>query len=643
MADYTDFLDGDAESPNRHDAFLDGPDTKKETKGNTFKQYNPNDSVISRIFGKYTPEIIDWAASTTGTMRGGLNLVSEGLGEKVFPTKNLAVPWEVSKDQLVGQITDPAAAAIGLATGGAVSAVPALTKGYRVAQTMGKTMPLAAEALTRAGVIGGVTGAGTAYLGSEGNLQDTGTAALYGGMFGVGVPVVGRAAKSGIGYAEDYLKGNLGKVQAANVARAAAGDQLPAIRTALQNAPSNVTANQAAVGANKPTFSALGELGRSRDESGIYYNLGQQQEAQRAGMLTGVTPDLNAAEKARDATKKMYPKAFAADRQAQATASIGPARGEFVMTNPTTGQGYYKPATLTPKMPQAIANLADEPIMVAAAQDAKRAILNDPLISQQLRSELSANPMSSTQGLHVMKAAIEEQIRNPSAESALAKYGESSLKVMRKQLVKAIEDSDKGYQAARQAFAKASIPVNQSKVLTGLKETLENTAGGAERVTPFTSALGRGEESMLKKAGIDTRFQSGIEEVLTPKQMITVNDVRDQLVRDKVLATQVKEGRGGLEQILAEQGNRFRLPNLFNQKVALANKFLEVAEKYLSRDSMKAISEGMKSGKSALELLDTLPAQDRNRWALWANQAGQTAGQYGVPGAMVGATSGKKE
>lgn len=647
MADYTDFLEGNTDSPNRHDAFLEGPDTKPEPKGHTFKQYDPNQSMITRLFGKYAPEVLDVVTGALGTMKGAVNLVSPGSVTNTGISSALKLPYDANTDSLAytaGQVVDPAALALGAATGGVVGAVPALTKGYRTAQTMGKTLPLTAEALTRAGVTGAATGAGTAYLSSEGNLQDTGTAGLYGGMFGVGVPVVGRAAKSGIGYVEDWAKGNLGKVQAANVARAAAGDQLPAIRTALQNAPSDITASQAAVGVNKPTFAALGELGATRDQSGFYYNLAKQQEAQRAGMLSGVTPNLQSAETARNATKAMYPAAFAANREAQAAATVGPTRGEFVVLNPSTGEGYYKPAPpLSPKLPPAVAKLADEPIMSAAAKDAAEVIRIDPRISDQLRQEIGANPLMSTQGLHAMKEAIEAQIKNPSPTAALSKYSESSLKIIRSRLVKAIEESDKGYAAAREAFAKASVPVNQSNVLTGLQETLANTAGGAERVTPFTNALGRGEESLLKKAGIDTRFQKGVSDVLTPQQMLTVNEVRNQLLRDQTLAGQVTSGAGGLQQILGEQGNRFRLPNLFNQKVALANKFLEVAEKYLSRDSMKAISEGMKSGRSALELLDTLPAQDRNKAALWINQQLRAAGEYGVPGAIIGSTSGKKE
>jgi len=173
-------------------------------------------------------------------------------------------------------------------------------------------------------------------------------------------------------------------------------------------------------------------------------------------------------------------------------------------------------------------------------------------------------------------------------------------------------------------------------VLTSLAETLDNQVGN-ERVLPFTNALGRGEDSAIRRAGVDPRF-GDIADVLTPKQMGAVSEVERQLIRDKTLAHQATVGAGDLVGI----DTKLRLPNVMDQKAALMNKVLEYADKFLNESTYKAIAAGMRNGKTATEMLDALPTSERNKALMIFSRAGQELANIGQPGAAIGNTAGNK-
>jgi len=635
MADdnrYDDFLN--ALDDNRHDAFLNAPATKAETKGHTFKQYNPNESVLGRLFGKYAPDVVDWAGGATSTARGGLNLVSPGLGEKTFPITGGGLPYDVNKESLPyisGQITDPYAATIGFGAGKVVQAVPAVTNAYkaanatRTAGTAAKNVPLTAETVLRSGVGGAAGGAGTGYLASEGDTNSTTMGGLFGGALGATFPIAGKAIQGTAGWLTDLVKNRLGQVKAGQIAREAAGTNLPAIRSAMGNAPADLTAGQAALGINQDPWQALAATAAKNDPASFYRQLLERQASQREGMLSGVTPDLGIAEANRSgASAQAYPAAFATDRARQAAVTVGPVRPEFVVTNPSTGGGYFKPPIpLTPQLPPSIQALSSEPIMLSAAREAADVIRIDPKIPDALRTTLTDNPMGSAQGLHAMKLAIEAQLKNPNQQSALAKYSQSSLQTIRTQLVKALGEVSPEYSAAREQFARLSEPVNQANVLEQLRQRLVNPLNpGQQRAGVFTSALDRGQESALKAAGLDTRFTGTIQEALTPQQFQTVNQIADALTNQQALATQAKAGAGALEQITGEAlGRQMKLPGYMAAPVTVTNKLLELLTGKVNRQTIEAISKGMQSGRTAAEMLDTLPTSERNRALLALGQA----------------------
>lgn len=245
---------------------------------------------VMRPFGMNMQELADVAVGASGTMRGGLNLISDGLGDKAFPKSAGSGSWL----ETAGAFLDPVAMAIASATGGIVN--PLTAKALAKAPALAKAAP----AITRA-VEGGVAG------GVIGGLSDEGSAAsgaAVGATASVVLPHILQAAAKGAGWAVDALKGRLSDIRAGKVARDVAGEELPQILAALDKSAQGVTAAQAAVrgGVDSTTFSALGK--RAADNDSNYVNrLLEQQSQGRADAVAALSggstkTEANAAAKA---------------------------------------------------------------------------------------------------------------------------------------------------------------------------------------------------------------------------------------------------------------------------------------------------------------------------------------------------------
>lgn len=550
-------------------------------------------------------------------------LFGKEIGDKYF------APPAIDRDSpsyVAGQIVDPASWALGGAATKVAGLIPMATKMAPV---------------VRGAIAGGSSGAVTGALTNENDhLSGAGTGGVVGGVVGAALPSVGKAVQKGLGWTADIVKGRTGQVKAGRIARAAAGTRAPEIMQALDNANPNLTAAQAASDVPQDMWQSLGAVAKGSDRDSFYSALLARQAEARKGLLTGVTPDLASAEATRSGfASKAYPASFAEDRAARIAqeTSMNPTR-QLVITNPNTGTGYYKAGTPAQvPVSGAIKNLLGEPIFNAAKADAMKAIAEDVRIPQSLRDEIASSPERSLQGLHAMKTAIDAQLKKPIAESAMASYRESSLKAFQKQLIKAMEDMS-GYGANRKMFAELSKPVNQSNVLGELSSILEKPMVG-ERATPFVNALGRGEDAALRKAGLDTRFVGGVEDVLTPTQMAAVNTVKGELTRDAMMKKSAEEGAGALRSVIQELSTTFKLPPMLRTEVSAVNKVLEVAEKNLSSKTKLALAEGMKSGKSAVEMLNTLPTAEKNKILMMIGQAGKLSGGAGaISGVQAGGT-----
>lgn len=401
---------------------------------------------------------------------------------------------------------------------------------------------------------------------------------------------------SGAGAVRDYFDP---RVQAANIARQAAGKNIDAIRAANAAAPAGLTAGQAAADIVQPTYHTLaadvGELNANRA-----YPKELAQEAARVQTIQNVTPDLAEAEAARQAAANVaYQRARMADEQRLNNLAM-----EQQNANMLAGTaGPVNVEHITP----ALQALKGNPVIEAAAKEARTLAAS--------KGVNLPDPMATLDGLHYMKIAIDNQFKNRSANTALNNYSDAALAATKQKLIDAIVGTENApgvsplYGLAREQYAGLSQPVNQAQVLNAMIDVLKGPAG-KERANAFLKVLGEGESSLLKRADQNPRF-GGIEEILTPEQMRAVNKVGGELNREAFMADQAKRGLREYKSIVDANKSMFRLPAFLNVKATLANETIGILENKVNAKTIDILKKAFESGKGVNDLLDTLPAKDR--------------------------------
>lgn len=377
---------------------------------------------------------------------------------------------------------------------------------------------------------------------------------------------IGLTAK-GVGNAIDAVQGQRPAVRAGNIIRNALTEEgrtpqnLLAAQMALQNAPQGATVRQSLADVMSPQVQYLGEMVEAKTAPGRAETIRQAQVGQRKANLQAITPDLQTAEALR-------------------------------------------------------ANAAG-PLYTAATQPTI-AVTTAPLV-QNIDDILAANPGNAklVSALNQVKTGLEASTDAQQVSSVLDNLKDliasKDNKFITKNLVAIKGDIEKalpGYAQAQQVFAATSGPVNQAKVLGAMQDVLAQPLGVGERAGPFMTAMGRGENALLKKATGAPRFNE-LSDVLTPGQMKVVGEVESGLLRDANVAAQTKAGAEAMKIILDANRSNFRLPDFMSVKVTLANQMLGILEGRLNSKVMAELEKGFQSGTSFADLMKKVPASDR--------------------------------
>lgn len=370
----------------------------------------------------------------------------------------------------------------------------------------------------------------------------------------------------GVGNAIDFMQGQRAQVRAGNIVRNALTEEgrvpqnMLAAQTALQNAPAGATVRQALSDVISPQAQYLGELVEAR-APGVTMTTQQAQEASRMARMQAATPDLQMAQTMR-------------------------------------------------------ANVAG-PLYTAATQPTT-AVTTAPLV-QNIDTLLAANPGNTklVSALNQVKSGLEASTTAEQVSSVLDNLKDLIASKDNKFIVKNltgvkkdIETALPGYQQAQQVFAAASPPVNQAKVLGAMQDVLAQPLGVGERAGPFMTAMGRGEQALLKKSTGEARYAE-LSDVLTPGQMKVVGEVSSELMRDANVANQARVGAEAMKTILDANKSKMRLPDFMSVKVTLANQMLRLLEGRLNTKVMAELEKGFQSGSSFVDLMNKVPASQR--------------------------------
>lgn len=471
----------------------------------------------------------------------------------------------------------------GLLAKGVRAVAPSMTKLPAALESFGATVgkPAASfgEKVGNAAIrVGSGAAAGAAGAGMI-DPESAGTGAAIGAALPVVGPILAGAAKGG-GWLSDAIRGRLGAIKAGEIAREVAGPELATIRAANDimgpQKAAGSTAAQAAAGVDRDTWQALAKMAERNDPESYYRLLADKQEAARRVALQGVTPDLAQSQAARTAADLVnYPAAEA----------------------------------VTFKADPALAQMAQNPYFKKA-----EASISDLMSAQNI--DFKTNP---TGYLNAVKFGF-DKILGATGDTALSGAEKRVVYDLKNSLMSWMERKNPLYAQARASHAKLSEPVNQAQILEEMQSVLQR-GGGGERVAPFLNAMGRGENALLKRADQSPRF-GGVEDILTPDQLAVRGNIADELIRDRTIAERATAGEGGLRNIIKKDSGLLKLPAYLSIAASTTNKGIAALETKISRGTMAAIVDGMRSGQNANEMLAAIPASERNAALMWITRGG---------------------
>ena len=96
-------------------------------------------------------------------------------------------------------------------------------------------------------------------------------------------------------------------------------------------------------------------------------------------------------------------------------------------------------------------------------------------------------------------------------------------------------------------------------------------------------------------------------------KMPTLEKLAANVERTASMKEAATAGTEALGKIIGEDSFRLRFPSLLSRETTAANLTLDILEKRLDKKIFSEMQKGMASGKSALEMLDTLPTVERNK------------------------------
>lgn len=86
-----------------------------------------------------------------------------------------------------------------------------------------------------------------------------------------------------------------------------------------------------------------------------------------------------------------------------------------------------------------------------------------------------------------------------------------------------------------------------------------------------------------------------------------------KVIRNANIKSQVQNGQTALKELLLQNMSKFRLPSYLSALAATTNKALNILETKIGQKTMATLTEALKTPEGAANLLESLPAAERNR------------------------------
>jgi hypothetical protein len=93
----------------------------------------------------------------------------------------------------------------------------------------------------------------------------------------------------------------------------------------------------------------------------------------------------------------------------------------------------------------------------------------------------------------------------------------------------------------------------------------------------------------------------------------TLQSEASKVIRNANIKSQVEGGQTALKELLLQNMSKFRLPSYLSAVAATTNKALNILETKIGTKTMATLTEALKTPEGAAQLLESLPAAERNR------------------------------
>lgn len=541
---------------------------------------------------------------------------------RVAPFKQ-EFPISTGAGELGGEIvgTGP----VGMAIAAPFRAIPAAAPLAQAIRTGGFS---SGNIATRAA--GGATlgGASSAII----NPEDAALGAVVGGA----VPFAGPA----LGYVGNKVANlrTMPQNRAANLAQKAAGADLKEVVNALRNAPPGVGVAQTLARFENPALQALVKDSLESTPEGAQYlnKLGTLTEKEAVNELAKLAGGATAAETR--ATSELA--------KANLNTITGPMR-ETALKRAKLGQYVADEAAIRQANDLAVlmgsGTKIDPQQFIAQATGAEQALRSvgiKPLESTALINKISAisqNP--SFAGNDLIEGAVQrvaDDITKWTSNKGVIDL--DALEAIRKNAVNAaIAKLRPGADATAQRNLAAGV---MSNIKPLIDDAIESAGGAGWRDYLTTHAKGMRNIAEKKLTGealalfknnknefvrlVQNESPEAVEKILGPGSYNIAMELADSTMDvlrkqasshlDRIAASkQATEGQKALATLVSQNTSIFRLPSLVSVWATIGNKTISELEKRLGAKTTKTLSDAMQNPQTAANLLESIPASERNK------------------------------
>jgi hypothetical protein len=456
---------------------------------------------------------------------------------------------------------------------------------------------------------------------------------LEGATYEAGGRIIGPAVGYVAGKVADLRQ--IPKQKAAAIAQKAMGDDLPQAVNALRNAPANASVAEVTAKIENPAWQALVQNALEKDPQFV-----------RKARLLGERESRNALAALAGGSTAADVRATGELAKSNLTSITTPMR-EAALKRGNLGQYVADEASI--RAANDLATLTgsgakiDPAQFVAQATGAEKALRSvgvKPLESASLIQRISAtadNPAFA--GNDLISGAVKnvaDDISKWTGQGGIIDL--NALEAIRKNSVNAaIAQLRPGADATAQRNLAASV---LSKIKPAIDDAIEAAGGTGWRDYLNMHAKGMrkiaekeltGEAAQLWKTNKDAFVRlvqnespDVVEKVLGPGSYNIAKELSDNTMSvlqkqaekrltELAVKEQVSEGGAALSQLLKQETSRFRFPSFLSFWASASNKTLSELEQRIGAKTMSQLTQAMKTPQGAADLLETLPATERNR------------------------------